>query len=52
MMQFAGEYDMRRVALLPNETIRLGSIVASRSDGEGEDVNYLYILNNFKFDLL
>lgn len=52
MMQFAGEYDMRRVALLPNETIRLASIVTYNNSFVHEEVQYIGILNNFAFDLL
>ena len=51
ILQFADEFDMRRVALLPNETVRLGTIVVKDKAGD-EQNEYLFILNDFKFDLL
>lgn len=42
------DVDMKNIALLPNETIRVGEVTVKKINSDEDEKKYLFFLNDFK----
>lgn len=51
MMEYKDQYDLTDIALLPSEAVSIGEVIAVNNK-TGEEVEFIFILDDFIFDLL